>query len=105
VHGDRYSAEWCVSSFEDHNITYKSCERSKSDLYLESLPKWARGNISMPDIPQLTRELRLLERLAHRGGKDSVDHPKRGSDDLANALCGCAVMCEVYEYDHTLAWV
>ena len=24
----------------------------------------------------------------HRSGKDSVDHPRNGSDDLANSLCG-----------------
>ncbi len=29
---------------------------------------------------------------AHRGGRDTVDHPRRGSDDLANALCGCAAL-------------
>jgi hypothetical protein len=25
----------------------------------------------------------------HRSGRDSVDHPSHGSDDLANVLCGC----------------
>ena len=34
----------------------------------------------------------MLERQTHRGGKDNIDHPKRGSDDLANALCGAAAI-------------
>ena len=25
----------------------------------------------------------------HRSGRDSVDHPRNGSDDLANSLAGC----------------
>jgi hypothetical protein len=37
----------------------------------------------------LLRELRLLERHTHRSGKDSIDHPKNGRDDYANAVCGC----------------
>jgi hypothetical protein len=34
------------------------------------------------------RELRLLERATHRSGRDTVDHPKAGHDDHANAACG-----------------
>jgi hypothetical protein len=33
-----------------------------------------------------------LERATHRGGRDTIDHPRNGSDDLANALCGAAVL-------------
>ncbi|MEI9899645.1 MAG: hypothetical protein WDN31_05285 [Hyphomicrobium sp.] len=40
----------------------------------------------MPDLPQLIRELRLLERRTHRSGKDTVDHGSGGSDDYANVL-------------------
>jgi hypothetical protein len=36
----------------------------------------------------LLRELRLLERHTHRSGKDTVDHPRNGRDDHANAVCG-----------------
>jgi hypothetical protein len=92
VVGDRYSAEWVVSAFKENGIGYEASEKSKSDLYLEALPLFTRGIVSIPNLPPLIRELRLLERQTHRGGKDNVDHPKRGSDDLANALCGCAAM-------------
>jgi hypothetical protein len=37
----------------------------------------------------LTRELRLLEIIPGRLGKDQVTHPRNCHDDLANALCGC----------------
>jgi hypothetical protein len=32
----------------------------------------------------------LLERRTHRSGRDTVDHGTNGTDDFANALCGCA---------------
>jgi hypothetical protein len=63
------------------------------------LPLFARGAVSIPDYAPLIRELRLLERQTHRGSRESVDHPKRGNDDLANALCGCAVHATEYQYD------
>jgi len=33
-----------------------------------------------------------LERRTHRSGKDSVDHPPHGYDDVANAVCGALVV-------------
>ena len=60
----------------------------KSQIYLETLPLWTRGLVSLPDHKTLIRELRLLERHTHRSGKDTVDHGRNGSDDHANAVCG-----------------
>ena len=88
VIGDNYSGEWVAAAFAKHNIDYRPAEKPKSALYTEVLPLWSRGQITIPDYPPLLRELRLLERKTHRGGRDSVDHPPRGSDDLANAVCG-----------------
>jgi hypothetical protein len=99
VRGDRYSAEWTSTAFKAAGLTYKASEKSKSDLYLEALPLFTRGAISIPDHALLLRELRLLERATHRGGRDSVDHPRNGSDDYANAVCGCAVLARKPSYD------
>jgi hypothetical protein len=55
---------------------------------LEGRVLFARGLISIPDQPQLLRELRLRERRTARSGKDSVDHGVGGSDDYANSLFG-----------------
>jgi hypothetical protein len=35
--------------------------------------------------------LTSLERRTARGGKDSIDHPPRQHDDIANAVAGVAV--------------
>jgi hypothetical protein len=55
---------------------------------MEVLPCFSRGLVRLPDYARLLRELRLLERHTHRSGKDTVDHPRNGGDDHANAVCG-----------------
>ena len=106
--GDGYSAEWAVSAFKDCGIRYERADKNKSALYLEALPLFMRGAIRIPDLPILTRELRLLERQTHRSGRDTVDHGRHGMDDFVNALCGCAAYATgkgKYAYDTTLQWV
>ena len=106
--GDNYSAEWAVSAFKECGIRYERADKNKSALYLEALPLFMRGTIRIPDLPVLTRELRLLERQTHRSGRDTVDHGRHGMDDFVNALCGCAAYATgkgKYAYDTTLQWV
>ena len=90
VVGDRYSAEWTVSSFRQHGIQYKHSELSKSEIYLEALPLFMTNCVELLDVRKLTMELMQLERRTARSGKDSVDHgPGQNShDDFANACCG-----------------
>jgi hypothetical protein len=92
VVGDNYSADWVATTWRAAGLAYQRSERNKSAIYLEALPLFTRGLISLPNHAQLLRELRLLERRTHRSGKDTVDHGPRGNDDHANAMCGCAVL-------------
>jgi hypothetical protein len=105
VTGDGYSETWVEIAFQDQGIAYQRSELKKSQLYLESLPLFTRGAISIPDHQQLLRELRLLERQTHRGGRDTIDHPKRGSDDFANVVCGAAATIKSDTYDPFGAWI
>jgi hypothetical protein len=88
VTGDNYAAAWVESAFADSGIKYIRSELPKWRLYVEGLPAFTRRTVSLPDHPKLLRELRLLERRTHIGGKDSVDHGRNGSDDHANAVFG-----------------
>ena len=106
--GDNYSAEWAVSAFKECGIRYERADKNKSALYLEALPLFMRGAIRIPDLPVLTRELRLLERQTHRSGRDTIDHGRHGMDDFVNALCGCAAYATgkgKYSYDTSMRWV
>jgi hypothetical protein len=88
VVGDAYGREWVGSAWRSCNIEYRKSLLPKSAIYLECVPLFTRGLVRLPDYPKLLRELRLLERVTHRGGKDSVDHPRNQSDDYCNAACG-----------------
>jgi hypothetical protein len=88
VTGDNYASQWVQGAWRNTNIIYLQSDLPKSKIYLEVLPLFARGLIRLPDHGRLLNELRLLERVTHRGGRDSVDHPKGGHDDYSNAVCG-----------------
>ena len=105
--GDNYSAGWVQGAWRDCKIEYQRSEIAKSQLYVEALPLFTRGLVSIPDHARLIRELRLLERRAGRSGKDVVDHGRNGSDDFANSLCGVlyALVMKNNSYDETMAWV
>jgi hypothetical protein len=105
VVGDNYAAAWVETAWRDAGVSYKRSDQPKSQLYVEALPLFARGLVSMPDHARLTRELRLLERRIHRSGRDTVDHGRNGSDDYANALCGVAVNVSARGYIDDLSWV
>jgi hypothetical protein len=83
--GDNYAGEWVAAAFADAGAKYERSPLAKSAIYLESLPHFNRGAVSIPDHPILLRDLRGLERRVHRSGKDSVNHGAHGSDDYANA--------------------
>ena len=88
VVGDNYSAAWVETAFRDAGCAYELAPMPKSQLYLEAVPWFNRGAVRIPDLPVLTRELRLLERRTSRLGRDSVDHGRGGHDDYANAVVG-----------------
>jgi hypothetical protein len=88
VTGDNFSGEWVVTAFKAAGVNYKRAEKPKSVIYLEGLPIFARGAVSIPNVPRLVRELRLLERRTSRIGRDIIDHGTGGSDDFANSVFG-----------------
>jgi Terminase large subunit, ATPase domain len=92
VTGDKYAAEWPISSFRSHGISYQQCELSKSDLYLSFVPVTNSSAVELPDDKRLLTQLRRLERKRGRAGKDTVDHPPRLHDDLSNAVAGVSYL-------------
>jgi hypothetical protein len=90
-----------VQAFQANGILYERATKSKSEVYLEAQPFWNRVLISIPGIPRLLRELRLLERRTHRSGRDTIDHGTNGTDDYANALCGA---CWLVQRPEEPAW-
>jgi hypothetical protein len=106
VYGDSYAAQWVAGARLKTSISYVQSDKPKSQIYLECVPLFTRGLVRLPDHPTLLRELRLLERQTHRGGKDSVDHPRGQHDDYANSCCGVLrQLSDHLGYDVSMKWV
>ena len=56
----------------------------------------ASRRVELLDDDKLKTELRRLERRRGRSGKDGIDHPPRGSDDIANAVAGVISVATQY---------
>jgi hypothetical protein len=89
VVGDNYSAEFVAQAFASNGIHYDRAEKNKSQLYQELLPRLCSGEIELLDDEALVNQLAGLERRTRSGGKDIIDHPRGGHDDVANAVAGC----------------
>jgi hypothetical protein len=63
-------------------------DKSKSEIYLETLPLLNSGKLSLLDHPRMIAQLCGLERRTARSGRDSIDHPPGGHDDIVNAALG-----------------
>tara|TARA_R110002049_G_scaffold308468_1_gene512601 strand:+ start:14755 stop:16137 length:1383 start_codon:yes stop_codon:yes gene_type:complete len=94
VKGDAYAGEWPREQFRKHGIDYQRIGSPKSDLYRDMLPLLNSERIELPPIPALHRELINLERRTSRAGKDTIDHPPNGHDDIVNAVAGVAFMAK-----------
>jgi hypothetical protein len=92
VVGDNYAAEFVARAFESNGIRYTRAEQPKAVLYAELLPRLCSGMIELPDNPTLVAQLAGLERRVRAGGRDVIDHPPGGHDDLANAVAGVATV-------------
>ena len=90
VHGDRYAGEFAREPFRKLGIDYRPSDRTKIELYRDFLPILNSGQVRLLDSPRLVNQLCSLERRVNRGGRDSIDHPPGGHDDLANVVAGVA---------------
>lgn len=91
VTGDRWAPGFQSEAYERHSIQYRVSEKSKSEIYLSVIPLLSSGRVELLDNDRLATQLCSLERRTARGGRDSVDHPPGGHDDLCNAACGALV--------------
>lgn len=92
VQGDRYAGEWPREQFRKHGVDYDLSDKPKSDIYRDVLPLLNSGRVELLDHRRLRAQLASLERRVGRGGRDSIDHPPSGHDDVANAAAGALVL-------------
>jgi hypothetical protein len=105
VWGDGYGKFWVADAFARYGIKFKQVPYDRSMIYLNALPALNSGQVKLLDIQKLRSQLLALERRTIRGsGRDKIDHPNAGHDDLANAVCGALVMASTAERRRTYCW-
>lgn len=93
VTGDRYAGEWPPEQFRKCGVEYLPAELSKSELYRSMLPRVNSRQVSLLDDRRLVEQIAGLERRVARGGREVIDHPPNGHDDVANAAAGVISLC------------
>lgn len=93
LYGDRYGGEFVREPFRKKGIHYELSEKAKSGLYLDILPLINSRAVDLLDNARMINQLVSLERRTGRGtGRDIIDHPPNGHDDIANAVAGAVTM-------------
>jgi hypothetical protein len=106
VRGDRFAGEWCRQPFREHGIAYEVSAQSKADLYINFLPQLNSGCVRLLDHQRLIAQVSSLERRTTRGtGRDVIDHPVGGHDDVANCVAGVVAVAKRGSYPTDLSWV
>ena len=105
VSGDRYAPGFVAEGFRSNSITYRTSERSRSELYLELLPSVNAGRVVLLDDGEMLRELRGLERRRGPSGRDRADHRPGAHDDRANAAAGALLLAQRVRRKIVAGWV
>ena len=85
---DRYAGAFVTEQMQLHDVSVYPSAWTKSQIYAELAPRFYSRVLELPDVPRLTLQLGALERRVGSAGRDAVDHPPGGHDDVANAACG-----------------
>jgi hypothetical protein len=91
VTGDHYAAGFYTSMFNAAGITYRNSDRNRSDIYQDCLPLFNSGRVRLLDNRRLVSQFAALERKTSTMGRDVINHPPGGHDDLCNSAAGALV--------------
>jgi len=106
---DRYALLWPVEQFAHFGISAEQNAETKGLLYVAMLPYLNSARVELLDEPRGIHQICNLERRTVHGGRDAVDHPANGFDDVSNAIAGAISVCakggSKYRYDVSMNWV
>lgn len=92
VTGDNVAQEWVVEQFRKVGITYRKSNLDRSALYVNCLPLFTSGRVRLLDNPRMVSQFAALERRTFSTGRERIDHPTNGQDDVCNAVAGALVL-------------
>jgi hypothetical protein len=90
VTGDRWGLGFVESEFRRHGIEMDYSDKTRSDVYRESLPVIRSGRARVLDHDRMVNQFVALERRVLPGGGERIDHPQRQGhhDDISNTVAG-----------------
>lgn len=91
VIGDRFGGEWPREQFRKYGVHYILAEHTRSELYGALLPLINSGAVALLENDRLITQLVCLERRVTKAGRQIIDHPASGKDDLANSAAGALI--------------
>jgi hypothetical protein len=91
VSGDHYAAGFNTSMFNAAGIAYRASDRTRSDIYADALPLFNSGRVRLLDNRRLVSQFAALERKTSPMGRDIINHPPGGHDDICNSAAGALV--------------
>ena len=89
-HGRPLRRRMAARAVQQIRHSLRGDDEIKSDMYVDLLPLINSRQIDLLDHTKLINQLCSLERRTARSGRDSIDHPPHGHDDLINAVAGLA---------------
>ena len=89
---DRYAGSWPETAFRKYSVRLEMSNLSASELYLEFGALMNMGRVELVKDDRLLGQLQSLERRTQSGGRELIDHPPYGHDDMANAAAGAVVL-------------
>jgi hypothetical protein len=106
VVGDNYAGEFAQALVRGGGFNYELAKKNKSQLYVDPLlPLLNSQQITLPRDLRAVNQIASLERSALRSGREHIDHPVHGKDDVANCIAGAADLAYDYTaYDPSQRW-
>ena len=93
VVGDNYGAELLVDLFSTHGVNYVATDKNRSEIYINFGVAIRSSRVVLLDHTRLVNQLiGLKRRTGSSGGRDTIDHPYGGADDVANAAAGALLL-------------
>ena len=106
VEGDAFGGEFAREPFKKFAISYQVAKKPKSDLYAHHLlPMLNSGRVDLLDHSRAIQQIVALECHTARAGRDKIDHPPGGHDDLANAIAGLVARVAGGGYNASGDWI
>jgi hypothetical protein len=92
VYGDKWGAGFVDALYARHGIWYRALPMTRSEAYAQLLGLVNCAAVELPEHPRLIQQISRLRRTAGTSGREVIDHPAGGHDDIANATAAACVL-------------